>query len=92
MAGLPQRGSAGVHDIGLTALDLGLRGAASGLFTMIVLVLIRLRPANALAILGLVMSAGGAGFAIATSAAPRRRSLRKASSSPASPARRASAR
>nr|WP_041757087.1 helix-turn-helix domain-containing protein [Bradyrhizobium sp. ORS 278] len=55
-----------MHDIGLTAIDLGLRGAASGLFTMIVLVLIRLRPANALAILGLVMSAGGAGFAIAT--------------------------
>ena len=63
---LLKRGSHHVHDIGLTALDLGLRGAASGLFTMMVLVLIRLRPANPHAVLGLVMSAGGAGFAIAT--------------------------
>ncbi|MGJ5240850.1 AraC family transcriptional regulator, partial [Bradyrhizobium oligotrophicum] len=55
-----------MNDIGLTALDLGLRGAASGLFVMMVLVLIRLRPATPFAILGLVMSAGGAGFAIAT--------------------------
>ncbi|NPU68191.1 AraC family transcriptional regulator [Bradyrhizobium sp. 83012] len=55
-----------MHDIGLTALDLGLRGAASGLFTMMVLVLIRLRPGNCQAVLGLAMSAGGAGFAVAT--------------------------
>ncbi|BAM92328.1 AraC family transcriptional regulator [Bradyrhizobium oligotrophicum S58] len=55
-----------MNDIGLTALDLGLRGAASGLFVMMMLVLIRLRPGNAHAILGLAMSAGGAGFAIAT--------------------------
>ncbi|UFZ03446.1 helix-turn-helix domain-containing protein [Bradyrhizobium ontarionense] len=55
-----------MNGIGLTALDLGLRGAASGLFVMMVLVLLRLRPATPHAILGLVMSAGGAGFAIAT--------------------------
>ncbi|MGJ4890634.1 helix-turn-helix domain-containing protein [Bradyrhizobium sp. HKCCYLRH3099] len=55
-----------MQDIGLTAFDLGLRGAASGLFTMMVLVLIRLRPGNCQAVLGLAMSAGGAGFAVAT--------------------------
>ena len=55
-----------MNEIGLTALDLGLRGAASGLFVMMVLVLIRLRAANSHAILGLVMAAGGAAFAIAT--------------------------
>ncbi len=55
-----------MNDIGLTALDLGLRGAASGLFVMMVLVLIRVRPSNCYAILGLLMSAGGAAFAIAT--------------------------
>ncbi|MGJ4930603.1 helix-turn-helix domain-containing protein [Bradyrhizobium sp. HKCCYLS2038] len=55
-----------MQDIGLTALDLGLRGAASGLFMMMVLVLLRARLTNCQAILGLVMSAGGAGFAIAT--------------------------
>src|SRR4051794_26197072 len=59
-------GTTDVNEIGLTAFDLGLRGAASGLFVMMVLVLLRLRPANCQAILGLVMSAGGAGFAIAT--------------------------
>jgi hypothetical protein len=32
--------------MGLTALDLGLRGAASGVFLMMVLVLLRLRPIN----------------------------------------------
>lgn len=51
---------------GLTALDLGLRGAASGLFVMMVLVLLRLRPANRNIVLGVAMSVGGAAFAIAT--------------------------
>ncbi|MGC2777498.1 MAG: AraC family transcriptional regulator, partial [Bradyrhizobium sp.] len=55
-----------MNGIGLTALDLGLRGAASGLFIMMVLVLLRGRLINYHAVLGLVMSAGGAGFAIAT--------------------------
>ncbi|GLR85023.1 transcriptional regulator [Bradyrhizobium iriomotense] len=52
--------------MGLTALDLGLRGAASGVFLMMVLVLSRLRPLNKHVLLGLAMSAGGAAFAIAT--------------------------
>jgi AraC-like DNA-binding protein len=51
---------------GLTALDLGLRGAASGVFLMMVLVLLRLRPLNRHVVLGIVMSVGGAAYAIAT--------------------------
>ena len=66
MQGTQRRGTPRVNDIGLTALDLGLRGAASGLFVMMVLVLLRGRLTNCQAVLGLVMSAGGAGFAIAT--------------------------
>ena len=52
--------------MGLTALDLGLRGAASGLFLMMVLVLLRLRPANRHIILGMALAAGGAAYAVAT--------------------------
>jgi AraC-like DNA-binding protein len=52
--------------MGLTALDLGLRGAASGVFLLLVLVLLRLRPFNKHILLGIAMSAGGAAFAIAT--------------------------
>jgi AraC-like DNA-binding protein len=52
--------------MGLTALDLGLRGAASGLFLMMVLVLTQLRPANRDILLGIAMAVGGAGYAIAT--------------------------
>jgi AraC-like DNA-binding protein len=52
--------------MGLTAIDLGLRGAASGVFLMMVLVLLRLRPVNRHVILGIAMSAGGAAYAIAT--------------------------
>jgi AraC-like DNA-binding protein len=52
--------------MGLTALDLGLRGAASGLFLMMALLLMRLRPTNQHILLGMVMSAGGAAYAIAT--------------------------
>src|SRR5689334_5901215 len=61
-----ERGSKDVNDVGLTALDLGLRGAASGLFVMMVGVMLRLHPANRNILLGIAMSAGGAGFAIAT--------------------------
>jgi AraC-like DNA-binding protein len=50
----------------LTALDLGLRGAASGLFLMMVLLLLQLRPTNRNILLGMAMSAGGAAYAIAT--------------------------
>ena len=50
----------------LTALDLGLRGAASGLFLMMVLVLLQLRPTNRNILLGMAMAAGGAAYAIAT--------------------------
>ena len=50
----------------LTALDLGLRGAASGLFLMMVLVLVQLRPTNRTILLGIAMAAGGAAYAIAT--------------------------
>jgi AraC-like DNA-binding protein len=50
----------------LTALDLGLRGAASGLFLMMVLVLLQLRPTNRHIILGMALAAGGAVYAVAT--------------------------
>jgi hypothetical protein len=50
----------------LAALDLGLRGAASGLFLMMVLVLLRLRPTNRHMILGMALAAGAAAYAVAT--------------------------
>jgi AraC-like DNA-binding protein len=52
--------------MGLVALDLGLRGAASGVFLLMVLVLLRLRPTNRNIMLGMAMAAGGVAFAIAT--------------------------
>jgi AraC-like DNA-binding protein len=52
--------------MGLAALDLGLRGAASGLFLMMMLVLLRLQPSNRNIILSAAMAAGGAAYAIAT--------------------------
>jgi AraC-like DNA-binding protein len=52
--------------MGLTALDLGLRGAASGLFLMMVLVLLRVRPTNRHIILGMALAAGAAAYAVAT--------------------------
>jgi len=55
-----------VNEIGLTALDLGLRGAASGLFLMMVLVLLRLRPTNRHIILAVALAAGTVTYAIAT--------------------------
>ena len=50
----------------LTALDLGLRGAAAGLFLMIVAVAFRARPITAIKGLGAAMSAGGAAYMIVT--------------------------
>ena len=55
-----------MNEIGLTALDLGLRGAASGLFLMMVLVLLRLRPANRHIILAVALAAGTVTYAVAT--------------------------
>jgi AraC-like DNA-binding protein len=52
--------------MGLTALDLGLRGAASGLFLMMVLVLLQLRPTNRHIILGTALAAGVVAYAVAT--------------------------
>lgn len=51
---------------GLTAIDLGLRGAASGVFLLIVLVALQRRAANQNAFLGIAMCAGGAFYAIVT--------------------------
>jgi len=48
-----------VDGIGLAALDLGLRGAAAGLFLMMVAVLLRPRPLTTIGWLGAAMSAGG---------------------------------
>jgi hypothetical protein len=47
-----------VNEMGLTAPDLGLRGAASGLSLMMALVLLQLRPANRHIILGMALAAG----------------------------------
>lgn len=52
--------------MGLIALDLGVRGATSGLFLMILLVLLKLRPFNAKIMLGAAMAAAGIVYAIAT--------------------------
>jgi AraC-like DNA-binding protein len=52
--------------MGLTAIDLGLRGAASGVFLMIVLQVLQRRATHQLALLGTAMSVGGAFYAIAT--------------------------
>jgi AraC-like DNA-binding protein len=52
--------------MGLTAFELGLRGAAGGVFLLMVLVLLRFRPSNRNVMLGMAMSAGGVVYAIAT--------------------------
>src|SRR4051812_7320486 len=53
--------------MGLIALDLGLRGAAAGLFLMLLaVVLVRSRPFNAIRFLGAAMAAASAFYAIAT--------------------------
>lgn len=51
---------------GLTAIDVGFRGAASGVFLLIVLVALQRRVANQNAFLGIAMCAGGAFYAIVT--------------------------
>jgi AraC-like DNA-binding protein len=53
-------------DMEITALDLGLRGAAAGIFLMIVVVLLRIRPFNTAVLLGAALSAGGVAYVIAT--------------------------
>lgn len=55
-----------VNQMGLTAIDLGFRGAASGVFLLIVLVALQRRIPNQNALLGMAMSAGGVFYAIVT--------------------------
>jgi AraC-like DNA-binding protein len=50
----------------ITALDLGLRGAAAGIFLMMLPVLLRTRPLTTTKWLGAVMSVGGAAYMIVT--------------------------
>lgn len=52
--------------MGLTAIDLGLRGATSGVFLLIVLVALLRRASGQQALLGVAMCAGGIFYAIAT--------------------------
>jgi AraC-like DNA-binding protein len=53
--------------MGITALDLGLRGAAAGLFLMMVVVVaVRVRPLDIIHLLGVAMAVGGAAYAIVT--------------------------
>ena len=53
--------------MGIIALDLGIRGAASGLFLMILaVILIRARPLTTIKLLGCAMAAGTAAYLIAT--------------------------
>jgi AraC-like DNA-binding protein len=53
--------------MGVTALDLGLRGAAASLFVMMmVVVLVRVRPLDTIQWLGAAMAAGRAAYAIVT--------------------------
>ncbi|WP_143198275.1 AraC family transcriptional regulator [Bradyrhizobium sp. AS23.2] len=56
----------GVNAMGLTAIDLGLRGATSGVFLMIILVVLLRRATGQQALLGMAMSAGGVFYAITT--------------------------
>ena len=52
--------------MGLTAIDLGLRGATSGVFLLIIFVALLRRAGSQQALLGMAMSAGGVFYAIAT--------------------------
>jgi len=52
--------------MGLTAIDLGLRGATSGVFLLIILVALMRGASSQQAWLGMAMSAGGVFYAIAT--------------------------
>ena len=51
---------------GLTAIDLGFRGAACGVFLLIVLVALQRRAVNQNTLLGIAMCAGGVFYAIVT--------------------------
>ncbi|OKO75932.1 AraC family transcriptional regulator [Bradyrhizobium sp. AS23.2] len=55
-----------MNAMGLTAIDLGLRGATSGVFLMIILVVLLRRATGQQALLGMAMSAGGVFYAITT--------------------------
>jgi AraC-like DNA-binding protein len=52
--------------MGITAIDLGLRGAASGVFLMIILVALLRRARSQQALLGMAMAVGSAFYAVAT--------------------------
>jgi AraC-like DNA-binding protein len=52
--------------MGLTAIDLGLRGATSGVFLLIILAALLRRATGQQALLGMAMSAGGVFYAITT--------------------------
>ncbi|WP_445218019.1 helix-turn-helix domain-containing protein [Bradyrhizobium sp. Pa8] len=52
--------------MGLTAIDLGLRGATGGVFLLIILVALLRRTGSQQALLGMAMCAGGVFYAIAT--------------------------
>ena len=52
--------------MGITALDLGLRGATAGIFLMMLAVLLRTRPLATIRWLGAAMSAAGAAYMIVT--------------------------
>lgn len=56
----------GVNAMGLTAIDLGLRGAVSGVFLLIIVVALMRRATGQQALLGMAMAAGGMFYAIAT--------------------------
>jgi hypothetical protein len=61
------RYSSRVTGMGIIALDLGIRGAAAGLFLMmLVVVAVRVHPYSSNKLLGAAMAASGAFFAIAT--------------------------
>jgi AraC-like DNA-binding protein len=61
------RYSSRVTGMAIIALDLGLRGAAAGLFLMLLaVILVRSRPFNAIRLLGAAMAASSAFYAIAT--------------------------
>ena len=55
-----------MNGLELTAIDLGLRGATSGVFLLIILATLLRRATSRQALLGMAMSAGGVFYAIAT--------------------------
>lgn len=61
-----EQGMLSVNVMGPMAIDLGLRGATSGVFLMIVLLVLQRRATHQLALLGTAMSLGGAFYAIVT--------------------------